>query len=68
MKSKKSIIFLKFCYYSGIDIKPTSDSGEMLSPDLRETFVLSEVLSNLADYVSVRARERLVGISTRIEV
>ena len=35
-------------YYSAIDIKPTSYSIEMLSPDLRETFVLSEVLSNLA--------------------
>ena len=36
------------CNSSAIDIKLTSYSVEMLSPDLRETFVLSEVLSNLA--------------------
>ena len=46
--NQNSINLLMKGYYSAIDIKPTSYSIEMLSPDLRETFVLSEVLSNLA--------------------
>ena len=44
---------------SVINVKPTSYSIEILSPDLRETFVLNEVLHEFSTTTSRLERERV---------